>query len=369
VAWCIDAEAGVLKCADTWSPTSAPRPGFEAATRGATFGEGVELPGRTWSSGVPVFVRDIAADRSSPRAELAASEGLHAACAFPIALKSGVAGVIELFSREVREADPELLQMMATVGSHCGQFVERVRAEDALRTARSELTHVTRVMSMGELTASIAHEVNQPLGAMVTSAASASRWLAANPPNLEKAWLALARIAADGERASKVIDRIRGLVKRQEPGREPIDVNETILSVMALMRDELERAGVAHAVRLADSLPPVLGDRVVLQQVIVNLILNAMDAMRGIEDRARVLRIESRLEDGGEVRVQVRDTGKGLPPDARLFEAFYTTKERGLGMGLSISRSIVEAHGGRMQARPNEPHGAIFEFSLPVPQA
>jgi PAS domain S-box-containing protein len=368
VAWCVDAEARVLKCVDTWSPSSASRPAFEAATRAATFGPGVELPGRAWSRGAPVCVRDIAADPSSSRAELAASEGFHAAFAFPIALKSGITGVIELFSREVRDADPELLQMMMTVGSQAGQFVERSRAEDALRGAHSELAHVTRVMSMGELTASIAHEVNQPLGAMVTSAASASRWLAAKPPNLEKAWLALARIAADGERASKVIDRMRMLVKRQGPGRQPVDVNETIGSVVTLMRDELERAGVAHAVRLADDLPRVLGDRVLLQQVILNLILNAIDAMRGIEDRARVLRIESRLGDAGEVWVQVRDTGSGLPPDARLFQAFYTTKERGLGMGLSISRSIVEEHGGRMQARPNEPHGALFEFSLPVTQ-
>ena len=368
VAWCVDAQAGVLRCADTWSPSSAPRPVFEAAARAATFGPGVDLPGRAWSSGAPVWVRDIATDRSSSRAELAAAEGLHAAFAFPVVLKGGVHGVFEFFRRDVRDADPELLRMMATVGSQVGQFVERTRAEDALRVTRSELAHVTRVMSMGQLTASIAHEVNQPLGAMVTSAASAMRWLAANPPNLQKASLSLARIAVDGERAGAVIDRVRRLVKRESPGREPIDVNETIASVVALMRDELERAGVAHAVRLADNLPPVLGDRVLLQQVILNLILNAIDAMSGIEDRARVLRIESRLDDAVEVRVQVRDTGKGLPPDARLFEAFYTTKERGLGMGLSISQSIVEAHDGRMQARPNEPNGAVFEFSLPIAQ-
>jgi PAS domain S-box-containing protein len=369
VIWCVDEQGVALRCSETWSPPSATRPAFDKAMRATTFGPGVDLPGRVWSTGTAECVPDLAADASSARTRLAANEELHAAFALPVARKSGITGVIEFFSRKRRDADPELLQMMATVGAQVGQFLERTRAEDALRTARSELAHVTRVTSMGELTASIAHEVNQPLGAMVTSAASASRWLAAKPPNLEKAWLALARIAADGERASKVIDRMRMLVKRQEPGREPTDVNETIGSVVALMRDELERAGVAHATRLADHLPPVLSDRVLLQQVILNLILNAIDAMKGIEDRARVLRIESRLDDGGEVRVQVRDTGSGLPPDARLFEAFYTTKERGLGMGLSISRSIVEEHGGRMRARPNDPHGAIFEFSLPVTQA
>jgi C4-dicarboxylate-specific signal transduction histidine kinase len=274
--------------------------------------------------------------------------------------------VIEFFSAKRRDADPELLRTMTAVGAQIGQFIERTQAEDALRAARSELAHVTRVMSMGELTASIAHEVNQPLGAMVTSAASGLRWLAASTPNLEKARRSLERISADGERASAVIDRVRRLVKRQEPGREPIDINETIHSVVALTRDELERAGIAHAVRLADNLPPVLGDRVLLQQVILNLILNAIDAMRGIEDRARVLRIESRLDPGREVRVEVRDTGRGLPSDARLFEAFYTTKAGGLGMGLSISRSIVESYGGRMHARPNEPEGAVFEFSLPT---
>jgi PAS domain S-box-containing protein len=367
VHWGLDSQAGVLRCLATWSLETA-QPAFEAAMQSASFGPGEELPGRAWSTGTPECVRDLAADPSSVRAGLAANARLHAAFAFPIAPKSGVACVIEFFSREVRDADPELLQAMTTVGSQIGQFVERTRAEDALRAARSELAHVTRVMSMGELTASIAHEVNQPLGAMVANAASASRWLAANPPNLEKASLALARIAADGERASAVIDRIRRLVRRQEPGREPIDVNETIRSLAALMRGELERAGIARAVRLADNLPPILGDRVLLQQVILNLILNAIDAMRGIQDRARSLRIESRLDEQHEVRVEVRDTGRGLPPDARLFEAFYTTKEGGLGMGLSISRSIVEAHGGRMHARPNVPHGAVFEFSLPVAQ-
>jgi PAS domain S-box-containing protein len=367
VFWHLDLQAGVLRCAETWSPASAALPAFEAAMRAATFEPGMELPGRVWSTGTAECVRDLAADPSSARAGLAANEGLHAAFAFPIAPRSGHAGVVEFFSRKRRDPDSEILQMGATVGSQVAQFIERTRAEDALRVARSELAHVTRVMSMGELTASIAHEVNQPLGAMVTSAASASRWLAAIPPNLEKASLALARIGADGERASAVIDRMRMLVKRQEPGREPIDVNETILSVVALMRDELERTGVAHAVRLADDLPPVLSDRVLLQQVILNLILNAIDAMRGIEDRARVLSIESEFDDG-EVRIHVRDTGSGLPPDARLFEAFYTTKERGLGMGLSISRSIVESHGGRMHARSNEPLGAVFEFSLPVTQ-
>jgi PAS domain S-box-containing protein len=362
--WHADAQEGLLRCLDAWPLETD----FEREARKCTFMPGVGLPGKVWTTGVAACVRDLELDPTPPCHEFAAKHGIHASLAFPIRSRTGVLAVMQFFSRGVRDAEGELLQMTAAIGFQLGEFIERTRAEEALRAARSELAHVTRVMSMGELTASIAHEVNQPLGAMVTSAASASRWLAANPPNLQKAWLALARIAVDGERASAVIDRMRMLIKRQEPGREPIDVNETILSVVALMRDEMERAGVAHAVRLADNLPRVLSDRVLLQQVILNLILNAIDAMRGVEDRARVLRIESRLDKQDEVRVEVRDTGRGLPPDARLFEAFYTTKERGLGMGLSISRSIVEAHGGRMQARPNEPHGAVFEFSLPAPQ-
>ena len=245
---------------------------------------------------------------------------------------------------------------------------ERKRAEHALREAEAALAHVTRVTTLGEVTASIAHEVNQPLLGMVTSASSCSRWLAAQPPNLQRAQRALERIMKAGTRASAVIDRVRTLVKRQPLRVVPVDLNEIVRDVMAMVRHELHRSGVSLKTRLAEELPAVPGDRVQLQQVVLNLILNAIEATREIEGRSRQVWVASRFERGKAVHVEVRDSGVGLAPDsqARVFETFYTTKPSGLGMGLSISRSIVEAHGGRISARPNSPHGAIFQFSLPL---
>jgi len=244
------------------------------------------------------------------------------------------------------------------------------RAEEALRRAQAELARVNRVTTLGVLAASIAHEVNQPLGAMVTSAASCSRWLAAQPPDLERAHRALERIGQDGRRASEIITHIRTLVKRQPPRRDRVDINEAILEVVALTRDEAHRHEISLQMSLTEGLPPVEGDRIQLQQVILNLIVNAIEAMSAVTGH-RKLTIHSAADGSNAVRVEVRDSGPGVDP-ARgndIFEAFYTTKAEGLGMGLSISRSIIEAHGGRLWVEPNEPQGAAFLFSLPVEEA
>jgi signal transduction histidine kinase len=234
--------------------------------------------------------------------------------------------------------------------------------------ARAELARVSRVTTLGELTASIAHEVNQPLGAMVANAAACTRWLAADPPESVKARRALESIAADGRRASEIIGRIRSLVKRQALRKNLVDVNLKISQVIELAADEIRRNGIALRTELAEALPRVEGDRVQLQQVLLNLILNAIDAMSPIRDRARELTIVSRRDGRDAVLVEVRDTGPGLEPGhaERLFEPFFTTKAEGLGIGLSISRSIVDAHGGRLWAESNRPHGAVFRFSLPL---
>ena len=249
---------------------------------------------------------------------------------------------------------------------------EKMRGkDDALQSARAELARVSRVTTLGELTASIAHEVNQPLGAMVANAAACTRWLAADPPETAKARRALESISADGRRASEIIGRIRALVKRQTTRKDRVNVNLKITQVIELAADEIRRSGIVLHSELADGLPRVEGDRVQLQQVLLNLILNAIDAMSSIHDRTRKLTIVSRRDGQDAVLVEVRDTGPGLEPGhaERLFEPFFTTKAEGLGIGLSISRSIVEAHGGRLWVSPNEPHGAIFRFSLPVEQA
>jgi PAS domain S-box-containing protein len=243
---------------------------------------------------------------------------------------------------------------------------KRVEEErDALRRLEADLMRMSRVITMGELTASIAHEVNQPLAAMVVNAAACERWLAAQPPQAAEARRALRNITADGQRASAVIGRIRALMKRQSPRKEPLDMNEAIREVLALVRQQLRHSDVV--LRLADALPRIDGDKVQLQQVLLNLIVNAIDAMSQVDGRRRELTIVSR-QDGANAVIEVGDSGIGLDAERaeRLFEAFYTTKEEGMGIGLAISRSIVEAHEGRMWAVPNVPHGAVFLVSLPV---
>ena len=254
---------------------------------------------------------------------------------------------------------------------------ERKRAEDVLREkdsalqmARTELAHVSRLTTLGELTTSIVHEVSQPLGAMVARAAAGARWLAAEPPDITEARSALDNIAVDGKRAREVIARIRALTKRQAPRKELLDVNRKVREVLALAEHELKTHDTVLRTELAPTLPGVAGDRVQLQQVLLNLIVNAIEAMSGVHDRPRELTIVTAASEPGAVVVEVRDSGPGLDEEGaeRVFEPFYTTKAQGIGIGLSISRSIVEAHGGRLWATSNQPHGAVFRFSLPVAQ-
>ncbi len=246
---------------------------------------------------------------------------------------------------------------------------KRVEEErERLRRLEAELAHANRVNMLGELTTSIAHEVSQPLGAMVASAGACARWLAADPPAMAEARSALDNIVADGKRAREVIARIRTLTKRQVPRMDLLDLNRKILEVLALTGQELRSHDIVLETRLDNALPRVMGDRVQLQQVLLNLILNAIEAMSGVHDRPRELTIVSRADASNAVLVEVRDSGIGLDQNGaeRVFDAFYTTKTDGLGIGLSISRSIVEAHGGRLWTAPNEPHGAVFRFSFPT---
>jgi PAS domain S-box-containing protein len=240
--------------------------------------------------------------------------------------------------------------------------------EQALQAARAQLAHVSRLTMLGELASSIAHEVSQPLGAMITSAGACARWLAAVPPHIAEARAALDNIAADGKRAREVIARIRVLIRRQVVRRESVDINQELTEVLALTEHELQSHGILRCTDLDLSLPRVPGDRIQLQQVLLNLILNAAEAMGAVKDRARLLTIASRRHGADAILVEVADTGCGLDPERldEVFEPFYTTKEEGVGIGLSISRSIVEAHGGRLWAGANHPRGAIFQFTLPV---
>ncbi len=243
---------------------------------------------------------------------------------------------------------------------------ESKKAAETLQQAQAELAHLSRVTTMGELVASIAHEVNQPIAAVVTNGSAALRWLAMQPPNLDEVRESLSGIVRDANRAGAVIGRIRALLKKNAPRMTPLDLNEMIRGVLALAESELRRGGVVLQTELARDLPPVEGDRVQLQQVILNLVMNSIDAMRTILDRPRELVIKS-SNDSAEVLVEIRDNGTGLDAEhsERIFHPFFTTKPQGLGMGLSISRSIIEAHGGRLWNEPVSAPGADFRFTLP----
>ena len=240
------------------------------------------------------------------------------------------------------------------------------RAEEALRKSQAEMAHVTRVMTMGELAASIAHEINQPLSAIVNNGSACLRWLAGDSPNLAEAREAAQDIIREGNRAGEVITRIRAFLRNTETEKAPIDINQTIRDVLILMRNEAEGKGVALHTELADDLPAVLGDRVQLQQVILNLLMNGVEAMVSITDRPRELRVWSREYEAQKVLIGVQDSGGGLDEEnlEEIFDAFYTTKSQGMGMGLAISRSIIEDHGGQLWALPNNGPGTTFQFTL-----
>ncbi len=502
--WRVDRGIEALRRVESWHRASIEVPEFERAGSEFTFVAGLGLPGRVWSSLKPAYIPDVVPDENLPRRAIAEREGLHAAFGFPILLGGEVLGVIEFFSRELRQPDQELLDVLATIGSQIGQFIERKRAAAQLRESeqnyrtlfesidegfctievlfdqnekpvdyrflqispsferqtgiknaagrrmreiapqheenwfeiygrialtgepmrfenearqlgrwydvyafrvedpkrrrvgilfnditerkraeaearnserryrevQAELTHASRVATMGQLTASIAHETKQPIAAAVADAQAGLNWLDAQPPDLKEVRLALGCIVSDGKRAADVIDRIRGLIKKAPPQKEDLEINEAVLEVIALTRAEILTNGVSVQTQLAAGLPVIRADRVQLQQVILNLIINAVEAMRDVGEEDRELVISTRNEPDG-VCVEVRDSGPGLAPAAleRLFEAFYTTKSGGLGLGLSICRSIIETHNGRLWASPNLPRGAIFSFIAPAHSA
>jgi two-component system sensor kinase FixL len=245
---------------------------------------------------------------------------------------------------------------------------EQLRAADAWRESQAQLAHVSRLTMLGEITASMAHEINQPLAAVVMNANACRRWLEASPPNVEEAIAAARRIAADGERAGQVIGRVRSVVRKQAPEPSSLNVNDVIQETLAFTRVELEQHRVVVRAALAVDLPPVLCDRIQLQQVLVNLILNGIDAMSATEASSRLLTIESLKTDADHIGVSVSDRGKGLSPEHtdHIFETFFSTKPNGLGMGLSVSRSIIEQHGGKIWAEPNPASGATLRFTLPA---
>jgi PAS domain S-box-containing protein len=293
----------------------------------------------------------------------AISEKSHYEVEFRIVLPDGTVKYLHTVGHPVLNTSGDLVQLFGSTMD----VTERKRAEEALSQSRADLARINRVTTMGELTASLAHEVNQPIAAAVTSANSCIRWLAGDVPNLDKARAAAMRIVKDGTRAAEIISRIRLLFQKGTPEWQLVDVNEIIGEMILLLSGETTRYSISLRTALAADLPQVRGDRVQLQQVLMNLMTNSIDAMKGVEG-TRELAIKSQREEGEQLVVSVSDTGVGLPLQQgdQIFDAFFTTKPHGTGMGLRICRSIVESHGGRLWAANNSPRGARFFFTLPT---
>ena len=327
-------------------------------------------------TGKPSWTQNIQTDSSiAPWRTEALKRGYGSNISLPLMSDGATFGALTLYDQQPNAFNERTVEQFTELADNLAYGVialrtraERSRAEHALREAQAELAHVTRVMTMGELAASIAHEINQPLAAVVTNANACLRWLTGPIPNLDEGRAAVARIARDGNRASDVIGRIRALVKKSATEQAHLDINEVIQEVLGLIQTEIRKNEVVLRRKLAPDLPRILGDRVQLQQVILNLMMNGIEAMSAVTDRSRDLLIRSCRYESDKVLIAVQDSGTGLETESldHLFTAFFTTKPKGMGMGLAISRSIIEAHGGKLWASPNDGPGATFQFTLHV---
>jgi signal transduction histidine kinase len=342
-------------------------------------------------------IDDIRADPvASPWRSAAVAQGFAACIAFPLVAPDkrlgavDIRGALGLYTAESGAFDDSALECYAELAMCLTHAVtvlrrdlagdlsydvaalrvteERKRAEDALRLTRLELARVMQMTAVSQMAASIAHEINQPLAAIVANGDAGLRWLARNPPDLDEARTALESIVNDGHHASEVIDGIRSMFKKEGQADASLDVNHLVREVLALLQGEIQSQQVTIRSELAEELPQVPANRVQLQQVVVNLIMNAVDAMSAVADRARILRVRTEVDEFNHLLITVEDSGTGIDPEhvERVFDAFFTTKSHGMGMGLSICRSIVEGHGGRLAVSAGQPHGSIFHISLPT---
>jgi signal transduction histidine kinase len=329
------------------------------------------LQSRTATSRLPAHIPDLAAleiDRRDGSRIEAVNAGYRTTLIMPLLKDNEIVGTITLGRKQVQPFTDKQISLFRDFAAQATIALESTRLERQCREMQSELAHANRVATMGQLTASIAHEIKQPIAAARTSADAALRFLERSPPDVAEVKAALTRIVNETGRTSDVVDRIGSLIKKAPPRKEVVDLNAAILEVTALTRSEAIKTGVTVRTQLADELPCVQGDRVQLQQVILNLIVNAIQSMSGVEDGNRELHMSTVSIEPEGVCVTVRDTGPGLRPESLplLFEPFYTTKPDGMGMGLSICRSIIEAHGGRIWATGCEPRGTLFQFTIPA---
>ncbi|MEH2567381.1 sensor histidine kinase [Bradyrhizobium sp. AZCC 2289] len=330
------------------------------------------LQSRIATSRLPAHIPDLAAleiDHRDGSWITAVNAGYRATLIVPLLKDNKIVGTITLGRKQVQPFTDKQISLFMDFAAQATIALESTRLERQYREAQMALAHANRVATMGQLTASITHEVNQPITAAVTYALAARRFLSADPPNFREVDDALSLIVKEGNRAGEVVERVRALVKKVPARKDAVAIDDALLEVIALTRAEAVNNSVSVRTQFAEGLPRVQGDRVQLQQVMLNLIINAIQAMSGIGESPRELQISiDAVPSEGSVRVGVRDTGPGLSPESRsrLFEPFYTTKPEGMGMGLSICRSIIEAHGGRLWAIRCEPQGALFQFTIPA---
>jgi C4-dicarboxylate-specific signal transduction histidine kinase len=325
---------------------------------------------RLAASRLPTHIPDLTAVEGDRRDDFwiaAVNAGFRTGLVVPLLKDNEIVGMIILARKQVQPFTDKQISLFRDFAAQATIALESTRRERQYREMQMALAHANRVATMGQLTASITHEVNQPITAAVTYALAARRFLSADPPNFREADDALSLIVKEGNRAGEVVERVRSLIKKVPARKDAVAIDDAILEVIALTRTEAANNNVSVRTQFAEGLPRVQGDRVQLQQVMLNLIANAIQAMSGIGERARelVISVDAVPSEGG-VRIGVRDTGPGLSPQSlsRLFEPFYTTKPDGMGIGLSICRSIIEAHGGRLWATRCEPRGALFQFTI-----
>ena len=329
------------------------------------------LLGRLATSRLPTHIPDLTAVEGDLRDDFwitVVNAGFRTGLVVPLLKDNEIVGIISLGRKQVQPFTDKQISLFRDFAAQATIALESTRRERQYREMQSELAHANRVATMGQLTASIAHEIKQPIATARNNAGAALNFLDKSPPDVAEVREALTCIVNDTDRASDIVDRIGSLIKKAPPRKEVVDLNAAILEVTALTRSEAVKTGVTVGTQLAGELPRIQCDRVQLQQVMLNLIVNAIQSMSGVEDGNRELHISTVSIEPEGVCVAVRDTGHGLRPESlpRLFEPFYTTKPDGMGMGLSICRSIIEAHGGRLWATRCEPRGALFQFTIPA---
>jgi signal transduction histidine kinase len=325
------------------------------------------IPAVAWQKKAPIWIEELATS-DFIGVENAKAFGFRSSLTVPITIDDDVFAIFEMYSTNMLPLNATMMAAVAKLGRLLGDVLVRKRSEWALRAAHSELARVSQFSAMGVMTASIGHEIRQPLAAIVTGAHAGLRWISRSPPNVEETTQTLKNIVQEGQRASEILDTIRAMFKRGSKETAAIDVNSLITDVLELVQSELRKQKITVQTELTDHLPEVFGNRIQLQQVLLNLAMNAIEAMSTITERERVLRLKTAAHQPDGILVTVEDSGPGIDAKdvERIFDALFTTKSQGMGMGLSICRSIIEAYHGRLWVSPGPEHGSAFHFVLPA---